>query len=172
MTAASEKLKTQREVARLSVDAFVRSVAVNRGRPVCFLLGAGSSISSGMPSAQRCIWEWKRDIFVTQNPLLRESVGELSLPGTRQRIQRWLDQRGSYPAAGSPAGILFLRSGVLPNGTRSATFLSVLRCPSKAAHRLSTSPTSRQSWNHPDSLDHELRRIDRAHLLSCKRRLR
>src|SRR5438874_831330 len=102
MTAARETLKTQRDFARLSVDAFVRSLAVNRGRPVCFLLGAGSSISSGMPSAQRCIWEWKRDIFVTQNPLLRESVGELSLPGTRQRIQRWLDQRGRYPAASSP----------------------------------------------------------------------
>jgi hypothetical protein len=53
---------------RLSVDALVRSLAVNRGRPVCLLLGAGASISSGMPSAQRCIWEWKQDIFVTNNP--------------------------------------------------------------------------------------------------------
>jgi hypothetical protein len=116
MTVASERLKTQREVARISVDAFVRSVAVNRGRPVCFLLGAGSSISSGMPSAQRCIWEWKRDIFVTQNPLLRESVGELSLPGTRQRIQRWLDQHGIYPAAGSPEEYSFYARECYPTG--------------------------------------------------------
>jgi hypothetical protein len=86
----------------LPVDAFVRSLAVNRGRPVCLLLGAGASISSGMPSAQRCIWEWKQEIFVTNNPTLRESVGELSLPGTRQRIQRWLDQRGNYPSSGHP----------------------------------------------------------------------
>jgi hypothetical protein len=55
-----------------------------------------------MPSAQRCIWEWKQDIFATNNPTLREAVGELSLPGTRQRIQRWLDQRGRYPAEGDP----------------------------------------------------------------------
>lgn len=86
----------------LSVDALVRSLVVNRGRPVCLLLGAGASISSGMPSAERCIWEWKQEIFITNNPVLRDSVGELSLPGTRQRIQYWLDQRGCYPASGHP----------------------------------------------------------------------
>lgn len=88
--------------SRLSVDALVRSLAINRGRPVCLLLGAGASISSGMPSAERCIWEWKQDIFVTNNPMLRDSVGELSLPGTRHRIQHWLDQRGDYPVLGHP----------------------------------------------------------------------
>lgn len=86
----------------LTVDALVRSLAVNKGRPICLLLGAGASISSGMPSAERCIWEWKQDIFVTNNPTLRESVGELSLPGTKRRIQRWLDQRGNYPVEKHP----------------------------------------------------------------------
>lgn len=107
---------------RLSVDAFVRSLAVNRGRPVCLLLGAGASISSGMPSAQRCIWEWKQDIFVTNNPTLRESVGELSLPGTRQRIQRWLDQRGNYPAAGGPDEYSFYAKECYPTGQDRRVF--------------------------------------------------
>lgn len=52
--------------AEMTIDALVRSVAVNRNRPLCLLLGAGASVSSGMPSAQRCIWEWKRDIFATK----------------------------------------------------------------------------------------------------------
>ncbi|KON46555.1 nuclease PIN [Mariprofundus ferrooxydans] len=85
----------------MAIDTFVRSIAINKGTPYCFLLGAGASISSGMPSAERCVWEWKREIFVTNNPSLSESVGELSLPGTRTRIQDWLDMRGDYPPINS-----------------------------------------------------------------------
>lgn len=106
----------------LSVDAFVRSLAVNRGRPVTFLLGAGASISSGMPSAERCIWEWKQDIFVTNNPMLRESVGELSLPGTQQRIQRWLDQRGNSPNAGDPEEYSFYAEECYPTSQDRRAF--------------------------------------------------
>ena len=45
-----------RTIPQMTVDAFVRSIAVNRNRPVCLLLGAGVSMSSGMPSAQRCMY--------------------------------------------------------------------------------------------------------------------
>ena len=104
----------QIQESTLSIDAFVRCIAINRGRPMCMFLGAGASISSGMPSAQRCIWEWKQDIFATNNPTLRESVGELSLPGTRRRIQRWLDQRGRYPAEGDPSEYSFYAKECYP----------------------------------------------------------
>lgn len=122
MTMAYKSPATPQVLRRLSVDAFVRSLAINRGRPVCMLLGAGASISSGMPSAQRCIWEWKQDIFATNNPTLRESVGELSLPGTRQRIQRWLDQRGSYPVADSPEEYSFYARECYPTGQDRRSF--------------------------------------------------
>ncbi|MHB1621043.1 MAG: SIR2 family protein [Sulfuricella sp.] len=121
-TMAHENITAAGNASRLSVDAFVRSLAVNRGRPVCLLLGAGASISSGMPTAQRCIWEWKQDIFVTNNPTLRESVGELSLPGTRQRIQRWLDQRERYPAADSPEEYSFYAKECYPTGQDRRSF--------------------------------------------------
>ncbi len=86
----------------LSLDAFIRSVAVNRGTPHAFFLGAGTSITSGMPSAQMCIWEWKREIFLTNNLGLQAQFSELSLASVRQRIQRWLDRQGIYPAEGAP----------------------------------------------------------------------
>ncbi|AXQ21623.1 hypothetical protein BEN71_05880 [Acinetobacter wuhouensis] len=57
---------------KIAIDAFIRSIDINKKRPICLLLGAGASISSGMPSAERCIWEWKREIFITKNPLLRD----------------------------------------------------------------------------------------------------
>lgn len=86
----------------LQTDALIRAVAVNRGTPHVFFLGAGASITSGVPSVDRCIWEWKREIFLTNNPGLEAQFSELSLPSVRQEIQRWLDRRGGFPAAGSP----------------------------------------------------------------------
>jgi SIR2-like protein len=81
----------------LSLDAFIRSVGVRRASPLAFFLGAGASTTSGVPSAQSCIWDWKRRIFLTNNPGLEEQFAELSLDGVRRRIQRWLDGRSAYP---------------------------------------------------------------------------
>ena len=46
----------------LDFDAFVRSFVQNRDTSFAFLLGAGASITSGIPSADDCIWDWKRMI--------------------------------------------------------------------------------------------------------------
>ena len=81
----------------LALDAFVRAVGVNRGVPHALFVGAGASISSGIPSASRCIWNWKRDIFLTNNPGMEEQFRELSLRSVQERIQRWLDQQQKFP---------------------------------------------------------------------------
>jgi NAD-dependent SIR2 family protein deacetylase len=81
----------------LELDAFVRSVGVNRSLRHAVLLGAGASISSGIPSASMCVWEWKRAIFLTNNPGVESQFSELSLRSVRERIQSWLDARGGYP---------------------------------------------------------------------------
>ena len=70
----------------LLVDEFVRSINVNKNSPHALFLGAGASLSSRVPSAGDCILEWKREIFVTNNPTLKDSVAELSIPSVRQRI--------------------------------------------------------------------------------------
>lgn len=49
-----------------------------------------------------CIWEWKRDIFLTNNVGLKAQFSELSLASVRHRIQRWLDRQGIYPSDGAP----------------------------------------------------------------------
>lgn len=85
----------------LSLDAFVRSVGIKRSVPLSVFVGAGASVSSGLPSAQTCIWEWKRNIFLTNNPGLEEQFTELSLSGVRRRIQQWLDGQGRFPSDGA-----------------------------------------------------------------------
>lgn len=88
--------------AVLALDAFIRSVGVSRATPHALFLGAGASITSGMPSAQMCIWEWKRNIFLTNNVGLESQFSELSLASVRRRIQRWLDRQAIYPTNGAP----------------------------------------------------------------------
>jgi hypothetical protein len=85
----------------LSLDAFIRSVGVRRATPHTLFLGAGASVSSGVPSAQGCIWEWKRNLFLTSNPGLENQFSELSLPSVQRRIQHWLDKQGIYPKEGT-----------------------------------------------------------------------
>ena len=85
----------------LSLSAFVRSVGVRRTTPHALFLGAGASITSGIPSAQSCIWEWKRHLFLTNNPGLEDQFAELSLLSVRRRIQQWLDRQGIYPIEGA-----------------------------------------------------------------------
>jgi hypothetical protein len=80
----------------LALDAFVRSIGVQRS-PFALFLGAGASTTSGIPSAEMCIWEWKRQIFLTNNPGLEDQFAELSLEGVRRKIQHWLDRQGGYP---------------------------------------------------------------------------
>ncbi len=60
----------------IGLDALIRSIGINRVTPHALLVGAGASISSGVPSAASCIWEWKRAIFLTRNPGLEVQFAE------------------------------------------------------------------------------------------------
>lgn len=86
----------------LSLDALVRAVQVNRNVSHTLFLGAGTSITSGVPSVSKCIWEWKRHIFLTNNWGLEEQFRDLTLTSSQEKIQRWLDSEGHYPPLNSP----------------------------------------------------------------------
>jgi hypothetical protein len=87
-------------IPTLEIDTFVRSIGVNRGSPHALFLGAGASMSSGVPSAEACIWQWKKSIFCTNNPGLEEQVSEISLSAVQDRIDRWLQVNGFSPDDG------------------------------------------------------------------------
>ncbi|MBY0567327.1 MAG: SIR2 family protein [Hyphomonadaceae bacterium] len=94
----------------------MRSVGVRKATPHTLFIGAGASVSSGIPSADSCVWEWKRNLFLTNNPGLEEQFRELSLPSVRQRIQHWLDKQGTYPPEGSPGEYGFYIRTCFPIG--------------------------------------------------------
>jgi hypothetical protein len=84
-------------------DALVRSIGITGPGRFMLLLGAGASASSGAPTSSQCVWEWKRDIYLSGNPRIgAEHVLDVSLPTVRRRIQRWLDDHGGFPREGDP----------------------------------------------------------------------
>lgn len=112
----------------LSLDAFIRSIAVRLNTPHAVFLGAGGSVSSGVPSAQQCIWEWKRSIFLTNNPGLENQFTELSLASVQRKIQQWLDRQKSYPREGAPDEYGFYIKNCFPIvGDRRAFFANIIR---------------------------------------------
>lgn len=100
MTAEQPSTSLDDKNASLSLDAFVRSIGVRRTSSHALFLGAGASVSSGIPSAQSCILEWKRNLFLTNNPGLENQFSELSLVSVQRRIQQWLDAQNIYPPDG------------------------------------------------------------------------
>lgn len=84
-------------------EALIRSISVSPRGKYVLLLGAGVSASSGIPTAGQCIWEWKREIYLSGNPRLSPSLlADVSLPSVQEKIQRWLDQERKFPSANDP----------------------------------------------------------------------
>jgi len=89
-------------------EALIRSISVARKQKYMLLLGAGASASSGVPTAAQCVWEWKREIYLSGNPSLSPQFFlDVSLPSVRDKIQRWLDSQRTFPPLGDPSEYSF-----------------------------------------------------------------
>jgi len=65
-----------------------------------WFLGAGASVSAGVPTAGQLIWQYKRFLYatLTSTPIAGIDVAD---PVVRRRLQRYFDDEGGYPPAGS-----------------------------------------------------------------------
>ena len=95
-------------------DQFLRSMKQNMDTPHALLLGAGASVESGIPSAVDCIWDWKKEIFLSQNPALIENYHNIKLESVRTAIQRWLDAQKIYPILDSNEEYSFYAENAYP----------------------------------------------------------
>lgn len=86
----------------LQYDEFLRSVAISQHDSFVFLLGAGCSVSSGIPSASDCIWDWKKIIYKSNNIGVNEWIDNHKNPKVQEHIQTWLDNQGIYMPRGAP----------------------------------------------------------------------
>lgn len=112
---------------QLEYDAFLRSFKRNIDVPHSFLLGAGTSISSGIQTAYDCIWEWKKDIYLSKNINASEFYKNYKEDAVRKSIQKWLDNQGEYPELDSAEEYSFYAEKAYPiSEDRRKYFLSLI----------------------------------------------
>lgn len=85
---------------QLQFDEFLRSVVISKNDTYSLLLGAGCSISSGIPSAYDCIWDWKKTIYKSNNSITQDWIENYKNPKVQEKIQNWLDNQGGYIESG------------------------------------------------------------------------
>lgn len=81
----------------LTFDEFLRSVKQNKDITHSLFLGAGASVESGIQTASDCIWDWKRDIYLSQNPNDAKTCNNVRIDSVQRIIQRWIDNQGEFP---------------------------------------------------------------------------
>lgn len=112
----------------LDFDAFLRSIKQNIDSPFGVLLGAGASISSGVQSANDCIWDWKASIYNTQSGIHQRLADPKKSNRSRIIIQKWLDSQQSYPKFGSDEEYSFYAETAYPiEGDRRKYFENICR---------------------------------------------
>ncbi len=91
---------------KIKRDQFLRQLKQNIDLEHVILLGAGASKSSGVPTAQDCIWEWKTELYKTKN-LDEADIIDPYDEKSREKIQKWIDSKGEYPKENDPAEYTF-----------------------------------------------------------------
>lgn len=98
----------------LEFDAFLRSIKQNLDGSFGVLLGAGASITSGIQSANDCIWDWKFSIYQSSSGNQKKLVDPKKSDLSKDIIQKWLDAQGKYPQLGSPEEYSFYAEKAFP----------------------------------------------------------
>ena len=79
-------------------EQFVRNFSVMADGEVDFFLGAGASISSGIPTGGDLVWEFKRTIYCNENGVSKEKYKDLVLPSTRALLQEYCERKAGSPS--------------------------------------------------------------------------
>lgn len=79
--------------------SFIRNFLVCDG--IDFFLGAGASLSAGIPSGQNLVWEFKKEIYCSENNVSRELFKDLQSKRNRRKLQDYFDSLDGFPTIGA-----------------------------------------------------------------------
>lgn len=80
----------------ISEAQFLREFAIRQGVPFIFFLGAGASRTSGIPTANKMTWIFKRVLYCSSNNISPEACKDITNPVIQQRITDWLESQPTH----------------------------------------------------------------------------
>ena len=72
-----------------------------RAKTMVWFVGAGTSVSAGLPTAWDLVWEFKRRIYCSEEGYHISLLGNLSDPAIRNQIQSYFNSKEEYPKENS-----------------------------------------------------------------------
>ena len=87
---------------KIEIVDFVNSFKVKPYKSMTFLLGAGTSVSSGILSGGQMVWDFKRSLYCAAKNLRTSVYGDISKENVKNEIQSYFDGQGGFPAIWSP----------------------------------------------------------------------
>ncbi|KHE93379.1 MAG: SIR2 family protein [Candidatus Scalindua rubra] len=82
------------ETIKLDKNTFLRGFKVLANQSYDLFLGAGASVSSGIPSGRDLVWHFKREIFCLERDIHPSKFRDLQIESNRKLIQSFFDERG------------------------------------------------------------------------------
>ena len=99
-----------------------------------WLLGAGASASAGIPTAWDMIWDFKRQLFISQRRASPQAVADLSSPVIRGQLQAHIDSLGALPRVGDPDEYAALFERVYPAEVDRRSYLDAKMAGGKPSY--------------------------------------
>jgi NAD-dependent SIR2 family protein deacetylase len=87
-------------LTEMTLPEFAREFPLRAPR-LNLLIGAGASVSSGVPSAADLVWEFKRQIFATESGVHPSAVGMQVIPEVRESLDRFFAGKAGSPTPGA-----------------------------------------------------------------------
>lgn len=91
MTVEEEIMRT------IDINTFVNSFKIKPNKSMTFLLGAGASVSSNIPSGNQMVWDFKRSLYCAAKNLRTNVYGDMSKETVQKEIQSYFDRQEGYP---------------------------------------------------------------------------
>lgn len=120
---------------RLEVDSddFARRFALRPGQLMWFL-GAGASVSAGVPTAWDMIWQFKQILYAAQRRVPLATIADTSNPSVRALLNAHVSGSGSLPPPGAPDEYAALFEAAYPAEKDRRTFIDGMIGGAKPAY--------------------------------------
>jgi NAD-dependent SIR2 family protein deacetylase len=87
---------------KINKATLIRYLSIMNNGEIDFFLGSGASAQAGIPTGGTMIWDFKRELYCTENSLSHDLYKDLNADITQKTLQNYFDAQGSCPELWAP----------------------------------------------------------------------